>query len=622
MSSYLYVMVKLQAGFTLLSFLICVSISAQFTEVASDVGINFMPNVSNYMGGGCAWFDYNNDGWEDLYVTGGLDGDKLYRNNGAGLFQDVTEGSGIELTVTKNTMGVSAGDFDNDGDQDLWVICWRSTISPELTSSMLFRNEGNGLFFDVAEDAGITQTAFSVSGGMMDLNGDGWLDLYSGNYVASPQFIQEDGVVVGFNHDCYEDWIYINNQDGTFTEISADSGIWNEGCTLALAGTDYDRDGDTDLMIANDFGEWVIPNKLYRNEGPDVDWLDVSDDAVANQAIYGMGVAVGDYDEDLDLDYYMTNLGHNILLNQDNGVFSEVAIEEGVSNGIDNEILNTGWGTFFFDADNDSYLDLFVCNGHIPTIEFLENHVYDPNKLYAYDGTGFQDVTEAMGVGDTLIGRGCAYADYDKDGDLDFAVLNIPNNVTSPPDQNFRLYRNDSDAGSWIVITLEGTTCNPNAFGAQVELYADGRTFLREISGGTSHASQNSNLLHFGLGEISAVDSAQIMWPGGDLQIVYPEIETYNHYIEGEIITSLPAEDVSFHVYPNPANSYITLASVESTRAKVDLIDARGRSISTLFIGQLNHQQTFSIPSHVANGLYFLQISGEEITHLPLNIRR
>ena len=342
---------------------------AQFADIAEDAGIDFMPIISDYLGGGCAWFDYNNDGWDDLYVTGGTGMDRLYRNDGQGGFLDVSDGSGLELTSTKNTMGVSTGDVDNDGDEDIFVTTWRSTTGPNLTNCMLLINQGSGLFFDVAEDVGITQEGFCITGAVFDANGDGWLDLYASNYVSAPNFILEDGVIVGFDHTCFEDWIYINNQDGTFTESSEVLGVFNDGCTLALAASDYDRDGDSDLLIGNDFGSWVEPNKAFENNGTSA-WSDVSVAIKWDHEIYGMGVATGDFDEDLDLDYYITNLGGNILLKQEAGHFEEVAQELGVSNGQNGDFLATGWGSLFFDCNNDSYLDLFVCNGHIPTIEF------------------------------------------------------------------------------------------------------------------------------------------------------------------------------------------------------------------------------------------------------------
>ena len=583
---------------------------AQFVEVAEESGIEFLPNINDYLGGGCAWFDYNNDGWDDLYVTGGTGMDRLYRNNGQGGFLDVSDGSGLELTSTKNTIGVSTGDVDNDGDQDIFITTWRSTTGPNLTNCMLLINQGSGLFFDVAEDAGITQEGFCITGAIFDANGDGWLDLYASNYVSAPSFVLEDGIIVGFDHTCFEDWIYINNQDGTFTESSELLGIFNDGCALGLAASDYDRDGDSDLMIANDFGEWVEPNRVYRNEGTTA-WSDISTDINWDHEIYGMGVATGDFDEDLDLDYYITNLGENILLKQESGQFEEVAQELGISNGQNGDFLTTGWGSFFFDCNNDSYLDLFVCNGHIPTIEFLENAVHDSNKLYLGDSQfEFEDVSELFGVADTLIGRGCAYADYDKDGDLDFAVVNIPNNVSSPPDQNFRLYNNENNEGNWCVLTLEGTWSNPNAIGSQVEMHSEGRTFLREITGGGSHASQNSYLLHFGLGELNSVDSAQIFWPDGQSQVVFPEINEYNHYVEGEVITGIDDILSGIQVYPNPSpGTFVALLAGDFSPTDVTIIDAQGREVEAEVIFHSRKKIKVIFPPNSTTGIYVLQIS-------------
>ena len=604
---------------TFLILLMCVlavgsqqRLSAQFVEIAEEAGLDFLPNITDYLGGGCAWFDYNNDGWDDLYVTGGQSMDRLYRNDGQGGFVDVSDGSGLELTSTKNTMGVATGDVDNDGDEDIFITTWRSTTGPNLTNCMLFINQGSGLFFDMAEEMGINDEGFCISGAMFDANGDGWLDLYASNYVSAPSFILEDGILVGFDHTCFEDWIYINNQDGTFTESYELMGLLNDGCTLALAATDYDRDGDADLLIANDFGSWVEPNRLFENQET-TEWADVSEASNWDHGIYGMGVATGDFDEDLDLDYYITNLGHNIMLEQNDGVFEEIAGDLGISNGMNGGLFATGWGTFFFDCNNDTYLDLFVCNGHIPTIEFIANEVNDPNKLFLGDSQfEFEDASELFGVADTLIGRGCAYSDYDKDGDPDFVVMNIPNNVSQPPNQNIRLFKNENAEGNWVIVTLEGTWSNPNAIGSQVELYADGRTFLREITGGGSHASQSSYALHFGLADIAGIDSAQIAWPDGQTQIVSRAINDYNHYIEGEIVPSVNEIANKTSVFPNPTNrEFHAILDENVDLDEIVVFDAHGRFVKVICTKVSPRRVEVIFPDDVEAGIYFLHVSND-----------
>ena len=337
-----------------------------FEEVAQSSGIDFLPHVSSFMGGGVAVFDFNNDGLDDIYYTGCLDEDVLFKNLGNDTFEDVTESAGLLITGDKNTTGVVTGDIDNDGDRDVFVTTWRAVIAPGYASNYLFRNNGDETFTEITIEAGLADSVFSLSASFIDINLDGYLDIYVGNYVENPSFIEEEGVIMGFDHDCFEDFFYLNNGDLTFSHMAEDLGINNQGCALAMTATDYDRDGDSDLMIANDFGEFIVPNRLYNNNYPSFSCDDVAPATGANIGLYGMGVAIGDYDEDQDLDYYITNLGANALLKQDDGQFQDVALETGTINDFSDSLLHTSWGTFFEDLDNDSYLDLFVTNRTYP----------------------------------------------------------------------------------------------------------------------------------------------------------------------------------------------------------------------------------------------------------------
>ena len=599
---------------TFIIILICslTSRSQSFTEVSLEAGIDHLPATTGYMGGGCGWFDYDNDGWEDLYITAGQAMDRLYRNNGDGTFTDITLGSGLEFTELANTMGVSMGDVDHDGDQDIWVITWRETGAPYYANSYLFINQGNGLFFEVSEDAGIDDAAYSVSGGLFDINEDGWLDLFSGNYVAEPDFISENGQTVGFAHTCFEDWIYVSNQDGTYSELGVEYGVNNAGCTLAMAATDYDRNGHVDLMVINDFGQWVIPNPLYEFTGPEAEMQDVGVETGADVGIYGMGVAVGDYDEDLDLDYYITNLGRNVLLNQDEGDFVDVTDDANVkSDSTENGLLHTGWGSFFFDYDNDTRLDLFLANGHIPSVPFIDNKLHDTNILFENNGDGsFTDITMGSGLTDTLIARGCAYADYDKDGDLDIAVANIPNNIEIIPNQRFHLFRNETSGNNWAMLELVGVECNTNAIGAQVELFADDRIFLREVSGGTSHASQNSHKVHYGLGQIEEVDSVHVFWPGGEMQTAYPEINTYTTIVQGELPQNIEGIDLKVNVYPNPVSDVLNILIDKPLSRPIQLYDMSGQLVFEKDSGLSALRHSIALPPELSNGVYRLQIGG------------
>lgn len=589
------------------------SVEAQFTDVTEELGIVMEALSPGHMGGGCAWFDHNNDGWEDIYMCGGEAMDKLYENNGDGTFTDITSGSGLEFTSLVHSFGVATGDLDNDGDTDIVITTWYDPSDFTHPPIMILENMGNGLFLDMAEDAGIDDNSFSSSATLLDINLDGWLDIYVGNYISFNGFLEEDGIIYGFDHDCYSDFLYINNQDGTFTESSEAYEAINPGCTLAVASTDFDRDGDTDIMVANDFGEWLVPDLLFDNQYPEMGVDEIGEVSGADVQLYGMGIATGDYDEDLDLDYYITNLGNNALLRQENGVFDEVAEELGVINGFTDSLRHTGWGAFFFDYNNDSYLDLFVANGQIPAFNFIANTFYDSNKLFQNGPEfTFEDVTESMGLADSLVARGCAYADFDHDGDLDILVGNIPNQTGVPAVQTFKLYRNDTNNDNhWVTMSLQGVTANPDGIGAQVEVHAGGRTFLREITGGGPHASFNSNIIHVGLGELNYIDSAEVYWPGGEVQTVFLNVDEHTNVTQGEVFTDIPPNFMEIGLFPNPTSGNLTIQSpslLETTWVTITSMD--GKKVME-FEARQSHRLRISLPKTLAGGIYILDLKNE-----------
>lgn len=585
------------------SFNLC---AQYFTDVAQESGISFVTDPVSMMGGGAAWFDFDNDGWEDLYITGSTVMDRLYRNLGDGFFENVSMDAGLFETANHNTLGVSVGDYNNDGYRDVFLTTWREINGPAYARNLLYRNEGDGTFTEVGEDAGMIDPSFSVSSAFIDVNLDGYLDIYVANYVATPEFIIEDGQPVGFDHECFPDQLFINNQDGTFSEESETYLTQNEGCALAVVATDYDLDGDSDIMVANDFGEWVIPNKLYTNDYPNPGFVDDSESSGADIGLYGMGIAVGDYDEDQDFDYYITNLGRNVLLNQDGGDFTDVTTDAGVENDGANELLYTSWATFFLDFDNDSWQDLFVCNGHISTIDLLDNHEADPNKLYRNNGDGtFEDVSEISGLDNEQIARGAAWCDYDKDGDIDIAVANIDNTVLLLDDP-FMLFQNSADVGNWIALSLTGITCNRDAVGAVVTVHAGERTFLRELTGGGGpHTSQSSSKIHVGLGEIAQVDSVFVQWPGQNLERFDVEINQCTELEQGFGVTiSAPINTPQIQVGPNPSKDHLMIRG-HNVACFVEVYSSSGVLV---FSGMINAVNDNLDVSAFSSGLYSLNI--------------
>lgn len=596
-----------------------------FSDLANDLGMNVQFSSQTLMGGGCAWFDFDNDGFEDIYITGGHNEDALFKNNGNGTFTNVIFEAGFLGTSDKNTLGVVTGDIDNDGFREVFVTTQNSGLGFNHVENFLFYNNGDGTFSDITESAGLEETKWAFSATFLDVNGDTYLDLFVGNYIETPLvLLDEFNNPVGFGHDCYLDDLYINQGDLTFTNATEDMQALNIGCCLAVAATDYDGDGDIDLMAANDFGEWVEPSKLFEN---DQEYLnDVSAETTCDVEIYGMGIAIGDFDEDLDLDYYSTNIGANVLLQQmESGEFQDVAEAMAATDEIAGEGNAVGWGTFFFDYNNDTYLDLFVSNGHIPVVSWLENDDAQNNRLFqGNEGGVFTDASNELPT-NLFRSRGCAFADYDKDGDLDFGVVSVHQLFETAQDQ-FALYHNENELGNFIAFDLEGLVCNRDAFGTQVIVHTDGRAFLREVGGGSSHCSQNSSILHFGLGTIESLDSVVVNWPIGPSQVFDSLAVNLFHEIlqdttvvvepQDTVVTGLTllAESMKIDLFPNPAYDKINI-NVEGIEGGIDIsiMDLHGREIWNLYRGEVGIiPKQFQIIDQIASGLYLCVITTQD----------
>ncbi|MCK0131657.1 FG-GAP-like repeat-containing protein [Flavobacteriaceae bacterium F08102] len=510
---------------SILLFLVYVTIYAQsFTERSANVGIAHKFEAIGEFGGGCVFFDYDNDGWEDLYITGGKSADVLYRNKGNGTFELIVD-SGLGITQDYYTTGVSSGDINNDGYRDLFVTTWSEPdFAKNVKRNLLFlNNKGNG-FIEIGESAGITIPSFSMGAVMIDYNRDSFLDIYVINYIENSKIPHDENGNVVFDHDCYPNQFYQNNGDGTFTEKAAELGLSDSGCALAAMPTDFDLDNDTDIYLANDFGAFIEPNAIFQNNDPVTTFTKVSTTTGLDIGVFGMGIASGDYDKDGHLDYYVANLGRNVLLKNDgNQHFTDESTYAGTENkysldGNGSEYLSTSWGTAFLDVNNDTWPDLFVANGYIFSNAPYRTGAYDPNKLFVNQGDNtFTDVSISAGIDDPNIARGMAYCDFDQDGDLDiFTVVQGKSpQAGSTNHSNFfinQLNPNQSANNNWIQFKLEGTNINRDAIGAKVILTVNGEQLIQEVHGQGSHSSQHSLVLHFGVANASVIDEVKVVW--------------------------------------------------------------------------------------------------------------
>jgi hypothetical protein len=509
-----------------------------FVDVAPEAGLT-IPNVwggtehKRYIieakGSGLAFFDYDNDGWLDIYLTNGnrLDANwppgkapisHLYKNNRDGTFTDVTEKSGLGRTGWQT--GVCVGDYDNDGWDDLFCCFWGHNI--------LFHNNGDGTFTDVTRKAGLynEQVRWGAGCTWLDYNRDGNLDLFVCNYIkldpaktsaaGDDPLCQWKGIPVmcgprGLTGDT--NVLYRNNGDGSFTDVSEKAGILKPGPRYSITAVsyDFDNDGWPDIYVAVD----SQPSMLFQNNKDG----SFSDIAVAAGCAYsdngheqaGMGVAVGDYDCDGWLDIFKTNFADdtcNLYHNNGDGTFSDATFAAGV--GINNRYV--AWGCGFVDYDNDGWPDIIQINGHVyPEIDShdIGQNYKNPRLVYRNLGTGrFKDVSAEMGPGisERFSSRGAAFGDYDNDGDIDALILNL-NDTPS-------LLRNDGgNAQNWIKLKLIGTKCNRTAIGARVRVTAGTHTQIDEVHSGSSVMSQCDLRLHFGLGKAQTVDVIEVKWP-------------------------------------------------------------------------------------------------------------
>ncbi|MBL4704993.1 MAG: VCBS repeat-containing protein [Flavobacteriales bacterium] len=537
-----------------------------FTESSSALGINHSHLSNSTMGGGVAVLDYNNDGWEDLFLTGGLRDDGLYKNNGNGTFSLAT-GLGDFNLDNLESVGVITGDIDNDGYPEIFITTmW-------YQPNIFLYNNGDGTFTDISISSNVvsaTDSNFSTSAAFGDINNDGYIDLYIGNYVYIASLLEDSlGVPYGYDHTCSANSLFLNNGNLTFSEISNAAGVGDAGCALAITLTDFDNDNDVDILLANDFGSWVLPSALFENDYATSSLFnDISVSSGTDFQMYGMGIAIADYDHDMDLDYYITNIGNQILMcNMGNSTFEDTANYANVRNEYLDTVLTTGWGTAFFDINNDTYQDLFVAHGFIQLAGFFFNAEADPDKAYLNNGDGtFSDITDSVSMGDTAQNRGLAYSDFNQDGLVDLIICPATNDTTSP--DHVDLYQNISIiTNNYAQVKLVGTVSNRDAFGSHIQIYVNGDSWVEEITGGSSHMSQNSSIAHFGLGSATIIDSLIITWPSGitEKKLNVAANQRYE-FIEGAGNTNGIAENQlkEIVIFPNPSKDILNIRGVLS----------------------------------------------------------
>ena len=513
-----------------------------FENVAKAVGLTFThvngASPDKYlvetMGSGAAFVDYDNDGWIDLFVVDGGSiaasaksgpgapppqaTHRLFHNEGKGIFKDVTDASGI--VHREYGMGACAGDVDGDGRTDLYI----TNYGPNA----LYRNAGNGAFTDITRTARVGLDGWSTSCAFLDIDRDGDLDLFITNYLDAPPsknpFCGDPQRRIRvychpLNYTGLPSVLYRNDGKGVFTDISAEAGLSKYvGNGLGVAVGDYDDDGLPDVFVAND----AVPNFLFHNDAKGR----FSEVALAagvsvgrdGKPRAGMGTEFADYNGDGRLDLVVTNHEfetHSLFRNDGRGSFSDASVEAGIASPT---LPFVGFGVAFFDADNNGTLDLSIVNGHVidNTAMFRPGSSHAQRRLlFQSTGRRFTDISRQAGpgFGVQMVGRTLITGDFDNDGDVDLVVTN-----NGGPLELLR--NNTARDGHALEIRVVGMRSNRNGIGARVTITAQGRAQMREVKSGSSYLGQNDLRVHFGLGDMTRVENIDVRWPSGDVETV------------------------------------------------------------------------------------------------------
>jgi hypothetical protein len=490
-------------------------------KFVDSFGEQKLSSVLESAGQGCAWFDYNNDGLMDLYVLSGryLDGvtdhskadgkdatNHLYRNNGDGTFTDVTKEAGV--AGKGFAMGVTVGDYDNDGYEDIYVTNWNSSI--------LYHNNGDGTFTDVTEKAGVQNSRWGIGAAFVDYDRDGKLDLFVGNYLKYDPHVKKlyytaDAFAGPLDYEGESNRLFHNNGDGTFTDVSERAGIASPpGRAMGVTVGDFDNDSWPDIYVAND----AMESYLYHNNH-DGTFTNV---AIDQNVAYGtngdtpsaMGPIFADYDNHGALDLFVSDMRYHRLFRNSpkQGFFVDTTADSGIARAAGQYV---GWGDGIFDFDNDGWKDIFIVNGGLHWLVPMED------SLFRNNGNGtFTDVSDEAGsyFRTKKVGRGACFADYDNDGYIDAFIVVLGGKGillhANPPAGSARNH--------WLTLKLTGTKSNRDGFGARIEAVAGDLHQMVENVPQSGYLSQNDPRPHFGLGSHTEVDQLTIHWPSGTVQ--------------------------------------------------------------------------------------------------------
>ena len=571
-----------------------IAAQVKFRDITSQSGISFIhTDNAAVMGGGVCVIDFDNDGFNDIYATRGATGaNQLFRNMRNGTFTNVTQAAGVGLVA--NSSGAYAADLDNDGDQDLLVLT--------IARTLLYRNNGDGTFTDVTTPARINNSYWGMSITFADYDNDGDLDFYCGNYIFDGFFPHFDGA---------PNQLFRNEGNLRFTNVSKAAGVeghyrfWDSrgyyratsSCTLSVLFHDYDSDGWMDIFVGNDFGPFILPDMLFRNNR-DGTFSEVAASAGFKIAEFNMGLATADVNGDQIPDLYTTNLGDNhLLLSNGRGQFFDVTKQWGALEGTDNNKLLTSWAPLFLDCDLDCVPDLYVSNGFVPTVPAMDNSKRAPSRLLRNDGRQFSWIPTADFPWDRDVGRGAARADIDGDGDEDIIQLNNRGPL--------RLYSNETQNNNdSAILDLSGSLSNRDGIGAIVKIRTRQATQVIEYNRGGSYLSSNGTAIIAGLGRDPQIDELSIKWPSGVEQKVHDLARSQRHQIVEPTVTAksigaFKGIGMSYVEIPVTVTNHSPVPEKTSFEVELSLGMLRAKLPTHFFPVTMNPNETRTVPVYV-----------------------
>jgi len=601
-----------------------------FTDVTEEAGIHHSFEVfQGIFGGGAAVIDFNKDGREDLFLAGGAGKNQLLENMGDGSFKNVSLEAGLAVLDDYVSQGAAVADVNKDGWPDLFLttITYVSGNTFGEAPNILLINDKDGTFSDQSLAFGIVEGTFSSGASFGDVNRDGYPDIYVSNYFENFEgsLDEFEGPQVNGNTGPARDLLYLNIEGRRFVESGEAYGITEKGLTFQGLWTDFDNDNDLDILVANDFGNRETPNLLYRNEYPARTFTEIGAYRNFDYGINGMGLGACDINHDGWMDYLVSNIQVSpFFINQGaDDPFLEQSVLRGsgfqtVATDAGNRVVPVSWGVNFFDVDHDGDSDLYLSNGCLnPSL------TPNPNLLLVNSGGKFSEFGSLTNTNDHSISRGSVVFDYDGDGDLDLLVVNqkpYKDENVGVEFKGTRLFSNDNSAqNNWLKIKLEGIRSESSGIGSRVEVYVGGEMLLREVYGGSSHESQNSSIVHVGLGPYTQADSVIIKWSASGIQRLQNVqarqllIVEENSTFEENTIRS------SINLYPNPFTNEVFVDVPEHLVQEpglVRILDTQGKEIyKRYFPNLLFRGNKAEIKHNLTAGVYLVLIEGADFNY-------